>query len=145
MSLENVEVVRALIPPSELDLAALIRDESRFVQLVGALEPFIDPEVEAVAVWQGGSARSYGGIDGFRERWLDWLQPWATYHTRVEDLIDAGDRVVVFVRDRARRRDMDAEVELISGSVWEVRGGKVVRVEFCGTREEALEAAGLRK
>jgi len=39
---------------------------------------------------------------------------------------------------------MEAEVELISGSVWEVRHGKIVRVEFCRNRGEALEAAGLR-
>jgi hypothetical protein len=38
---------------------------------------------------------------------------------------------------------MDAEVGLISGSVWEVRDGRIARVEFCGDRHEALEAAGL--
>jgi hypothetical protein len=144
MSQENVEVVRSLLPPSDLDLAALFRDQGRFEQLVRALEPFIDPQVEAVAVWQGGSANTYVGIDGFKDMWLDWLEPWSTYHTRVEDLIDAGDRVVVLVRDRARRHDTDAEVELMAGSVWEVRDGKIVRVEFCGNQKEALEVAGLR-
>jgi hypothetical protein len=34
-------------------------------------------------------------------------------------------------------------VVLISGSVWEVRDAKIVRVEFCGDRAEALEAVGL--
>jgi ketosteroid isomerase-like protein len=84
-------------------------------------------------------------VEGFREMWLDWLQPWATYHVHVDEVIDAGDRVVVLVRDRARRHDVDAEVELISGSVWEVRDARIVRVEFCGDRAEALETAGLRE
>jgi ketosteroid isomerase-like protein len=145
MPKETVDVVRALLPPPDLDLAALFREESRFQRLVGALEPLIDPEVEAVAVWQGGSANTYVGIEGFKDMWLDWLQPWSTYHTQVEDLIDAGDRVVVLVRDRARRHDSDAEVELMAGSVWEIRDGRIVRVEFCGNREQALEAAGLRQ
>jgi hypothetical protein len=145
MPKETVDVVRALLPPPDLDLAALFREENRFQRLVGALEPLIDPEVEAVAVWQGGSANTYVGIEGFKDMWLDWLQPWSTYHTQVEDLIDAGDRVVVLVRDRARRHDSDAEVELMAGSVWEIRDGRIVRVEFCGNREQALEAAGLRQ
>ena len=145
MPRETVDVVRALLPPPDLDLAALFREENRFQRLVGALEPLIDPEVEAVAVWQGGSANTYVGIEGFKDMWLDWLQPWSTYHTQVEDLIDAGDRVVVLVRDRARRHDSDAEVELMAGSVWEIRDGRIIRVEFCGNREQALEAAGLRQ
>jgi ketosteroid isomerase-like protein len=140
---ENVEIVRALIPPPDIDVASLLRDDSLFEQMRTALEPLIDPAVESVAIWQGGSATTYVGIDGFRKLWLDWLEPWATYHVRVDEVIDAGDRIVVLIRDRARRHDTEAEVELISGSVWEVREGKIVRAEFCGSREEALEAAGL--
>ena len=143
MSQENVEIVQALIPPPDTDVASLLRDDSLFEQTRAALEPLIDPAVESVAVWQGGGATTYIGIDGFRKLWLDWLEPWATYHVRVDEVIDAGDRIVVLIRDRARRHDTKAEVELISGSMWEVRDGKIVRVEFCGSREEALEAAGL--
>jgi SnoaL-like protein len=145
MSQENVAIVRALIPPPETEVASLLRDDGLFEQTRAALEPLIDPAVESVAIWQGGSATTHVGIDGFRELWLDWLEPWTTYHVRVDEMIDAGDRIVVLIRDRARRDDSEAEVELISGSVWEVREGKVVRVEFCGSREEALEAAGLRE
>jgi ketosteroid isomerase-like protein len=145
MSQENVELVQALIPPPDTDVVALLRDDSLFEQTRAALGPLIDPAIESVAVWQGGGATTYVGIDGFRKLWLDWLEPWATYHVQVEDLIDAGERVVVLVRDRGRRHDLEAEVELISGSVWEVRDGKIVRVEFCANREEALEAARLRE
>jgi SnoaL-like domain len=142
MSQENVEIVRALIPPPDTDVASLLRDDSLFEQTKAALEPLIDPAIESVAIWQGG-ATTHVGIDGFRKLWLDWLEPWATYHVRVDQVIDAGDRIVVLIRDRARRHDTEAEVELISGSVWEVREGKIVRAEFCASREEALEAAGL--
>src|SRR5438477_9458390 len=131
MSQENVEIVQRLIPPPDTDVVSLPRNDRLFEQTRAALEPLIDPAVESVAVWQGVGAPVHVGIDGFRKLWLDWLDPWATYHVRVEDLIDAGERVVVLVRDRARREGMEAEVELISGSVWEVRHGKIVRVEFC--------------
>jgi hypothetical protein len=145
MSQENVEIVRALIPPPDTDIASLLRDEALFEQARTALEPLVDPAAESVAIWQGGGATTYVGIDGFRKLWLDWLEPWATYHVHVDEVIDAGDRIVVLIRDRARRHDTEAEVELISGSVWEVRDGKVVRAQFCRSREEALEAAGLRE
>ena len=144
MSQENVEIVRALIPPTDTDVASLLRDDRLFEQMTTALEPLIDPAIESVAIWQGG-ATTYVGIDGFRKLWLDWLEPWATYHVGVDEVVDAGDRIVVLIRDRARRPDSEAEVELISGSVWEVRDGKVVRVAFCRSRAEALEAAGLRE
>jgi len=142
MSKENVEIVRTLIPGPDTDVAALLRDEGRFAELMATADPVIAPDIEAVALWQPGSQRTYVGVDGWRRLWLDWLEPWDTYRIReVEDVIDAGDRVVVLIRDVGTRDDTDAEVEISAGSIWTVRDGKVVRVEFC-TREEALEAAG---
>jgi ketosteroid isomerase-like protein len=38
---------------------------------------------------------------------------------------------------------MDAEVELISGSVWTFRDGRIARVEFYANREELRAATGL--
>jgi ketosteroid isomerase-like protein len=141
MSDENVELIRRLIPPPEVDVATLLRDDALFDQMKAELDPFIDPEVESVALWEPGAAeRSYVGIEGFRRLWLDWLEPWAEYHVGVEELVDSGDRVVALIRDRGRRADMDAEVEITAGSLWTIRDGKVSRVEFC-TREDALAAA----
>ena len=141
MSQENVELVRALMPPPDTDLAALFRDDSLFEAARKSLAPLIDPGFESVAAWQGGT--TYTGIEGLRKLWLDWLEPWATYHSQVDELIDAGDRVVAFVRDRGHRYDTDAEVEIIPGSVWEVRDGRLVRLEFIADRADALQDAGL--
>jgi hypothetical protein len=141
MSQADVDLIRSLIPPPDMDFAALFRDDDLFGQAVAALETIIDPDVEAVAVWLGGT--TYVGIDGFRRMWLDWLEPWQTYYSRLDELVDVGDKVLALVRDRARRPDSDAEIELVSGSIWEVRDSKVVRVQFCGNRDEALSAAGL--
>jgi ketosteroid isomerase-like protein len=142
MSEENVALIRSLIPPPEVDVAVLLRDDSMFDQMKTAFEPVIDPAVECFALWEPGAAeQSYVGVDGFRKLWLDWLEPWAEYHVGVEELVDSGDRVVALIRDRGRRADMDAEVELTAGSVWTINDGKIARVEFC-TREDALAAAG---
>ena len=39
----------------------------------------------------------------------------------------------------------DVEVELISGSVWIFRDGRIARVEFYANREDLREATGLRR
>jgi ketosteroid isomerase-like protein len=100
-----------------------------------------DPELESAAFWLGGG-RSYRGLEGFRRMWLDWLEPWASYHVHLEDVIEDGDRVAVLIRDRACHRDSDAEVEMLAGSVWTVRAGKITRVELYANRRDLFEASG---
>jgi hypothetical protein len=58
-----------------------------------------------------------------------------------EELIDAGEHVISVVTSRARGRVSGLEVECTG--VWTIHEGKVVRVEWFESREEALEAAGL--
>jgi ketosteroid isomerase-like protein len=138
----NADLVRAVLPSPEVDLANLFRDQDAFEETTAALAGIFDPNLESVAVW-AGEGRTYTGMDGFRRLWLDWLEPWVTYHVRVEEIIEAGDRVVVLIRDRGRRHDTEAEVELISGSIWTVRGGRIARTEFYANRDDLFEAHGL--
>jgi hypothetical protein len=141
VSQEDVDLIRGLIPPSETDVAALLRNDELWGQLVGGLEALVDPEVESVAVWRGGTPHT--GVEGFRRMWLDWLEPWAEYHSHVEEVIDAGDSVVVIARDRGRRADVAGEVDIVAASRWEIRNGRLAKVVFYGNRDDALAAAGL--
>ena len=141
MPKQELERLRALLPGPEVDLAALFRDDDRFAAAASAIREMIEPEVESVAVWRGGS--TYMGLDGFREMWLDWLQPWAEYYSEIEQMIEDGERVAVVVRDRGVRSELEKEVELRSGSVWTFRAGRIARVEFYGSREDLFEATGL--
>jgi len=138
----NVDLLKALLPDPGTDVAQLFRDDDWFATTAEALAGLFDPAVESVPAWRGAGT-TYSGIDGFREMWLDWLEPWASYHVQVDEMIEVGDSVVVLVRDRARHHGMDAEVELISGSVWTFGNGKIVRVQFYANREELREAVGL--
>ena len=142
MSRENVELVESLYPPPDADICALFRDEDTFTRMLEALGPLLTDDFESVGVFPG-ETRIYPGLDGFRKNWLDWLEPWATYRTGIEELIDAGDRVLLLLRDHGRRKDMDAEVELIGASIATIRDGKLARWEDYTDRAEALEAVGL--
>jgi ketosteroid isomerase-like protein len=140
----NAERLEALMPGPDTDMATLIRDDTLFASLAETFEDLFHPDVVSVPAWRG-SGLTYLGIDGFREMWLDWLEPWASYHVQVDEMFDVGDSVVVLVRDRARRHGMDVEVELVSGSLWTFGEGKIVRVEFYANREELREAVGLER
>jgi len=137
----NVDLLRALLPDPGTDVTQLFSEEDWFATTAEALAGLFDPAVESVPAWRG--AGTYSGIDGFREMWLDWLEPWASYHVQVDEMFDLGDSVVVLDGDRGRRHGMDVEVELISGSLWTFGNGKIVRVQFYANREQLREAVSL--
>jgi ketosteroid isomerase-like protein len=140
----NAERLEALMPGPDTDMANLIRDDALFESIAETLGDLFHPDVVSVPAWRG-SGLTYSGIEGFREMWLDWLEPWAGYRTQVDEMFEVGDRVVVLVRDHGRRADTDVDVELISGSVWTFRDGRIARVEFYRNREDLQEATGLRR
>ena len=143
MSQENVELVRALQPGPDVDFMQFFfrdDDEGARAALPSFAPAFAD---DFEAVFRGVSDRTYHGLLGLRECWLDWLEPWESYRTEIEQLIDAGDRVLLLSRDFGRRRDMDAEVMLFGSAVYTVSDGKVARVEFFQDRQRAFDAVGL--
>jgi ketosteroid isomerase-like protein len=144
VSQENVELVRSLLPSRDTDMVALFNDDSTSGELVQTWAPLIARELVAVKHFPGGQPDKAHGLEGLRAGWLDWLAPWATYRTEIEEMIDLGDRVVSVICDYARREPDAAEVALKSAVVWTVRDGRIVRVEFyAGGRAEALAASGL--
>jgi ketosteroid isomerase-like protein len=141
MSREMVEIVRALQPPG--DLAALFRSDEATAAAIEAATPFFEPEFETLLIRSDVERASYSGFDGLRRAWIDWLEPWESYRSELEDLIDLGDRVAVLVRDYARRPGMQREIGMHGLSVWVFRGGRISRIEFHFDRKEGLAAIGL--
>lgn len=89
------------------------------------------------------NARDYRGHAGF-VRWVqDWSSAWGAFSFTPEEVIDAGDRVVVVARLTARGRSSGVELERRDGMVFELREGLVVRVDYPNSKRQALEAAGL--
>jgi ketosteroid isomerase-like protein len=142
MSQENVELIQRLTAGAGSDLVPLIRDDGAWAAFEEAIEPFVQPDCQVVAITPG-LTWEYSGVEGFREGWLDWLAPWASYRQELEEPIDLGDRIVILGRERGRLVDTDSEVETRSGAVYYLRNGKIARAEYYLTRGEALEAVGL--
>jgi ketosteroid isomerase-like protein len=139
-AVSNVDVIKALLPDPETDVARMFRDltdPDRAAAAREAVAPFFDPEFEAISFY---TPKRYRGPDGLRDFWLDWLEPWDSYYIGIERIVDDGDRVLVMAHDRGRRRDIDGEVEVHGGSVWTFREGRILRAEFYPSGA-ALEAA----
>src|SRR5438270_1486173 len=103
MSQENVELVKALLPQGT-DVIPLFRDEDTWARTREALSPFVTDDFQSVMVFAGQTPRTYAGLEGLRKNWLDWLEPWATYRSGFDELIDVGDRVVILLRNHGGRK-----------------------------------------
>ena len=138
MSRENVEIVRRVYD------AAARRDSAVVFSLY-------DPDVE----WDGSRSRwaevmpgegRWRGHEGLRSFFRRYYEMWEAFEDDVQELIDAGDQVISVVNSRGRGRASGLDVEWAGNAgVWTLREGKVVRVVWFPSRDEALEAVGLRE
>src|SRR5262249_25369904 len=87
----------------------------------------------------------YSGYDEVRAFMADWFAAFDfdEWELEVEEIIDAGDKVVSFARQRGRGASSGAEVSVDFAQVATVRAGKIIRVDNYLDRSKALEAAGL--
>jgi ketosteroid isomerase-like protein len=84
---------------------------------------------------------NYSGLDEFLRAMNEWTGAFENVTTEIEEMIDAGDNVIVGHRMRGRGRDSGADVDLAIFQVVAVRDGQLTRMHDYATREEALEAA----
>jgi ketosteroid isomerase-like protein len=138
-----VEIVTGLQPAPDVDIAQLFRDDAMLKALAETVAPLLHPEFEVVFMDALRGETTYPGIDGLSEGWLDWLFPWETYRTELEEALDLGERVLLLVRDYGRREGNTQEVVLNGAAIWTLRDGKIARLEFHNDRATALKAVGL--
>ena len=62
----------------------------------------------------------------------------------LEELVDAGEKVVALTRSLGRVRGTTSDVVALSADVWTMRNGKAIAFHGYDDREEALHAAGVR-
>jgi ketosteroid isomerase-like protein len=133
MSRENVEVVRRVYG------AFAARDWAALGDLWHS-----DVEYETLGV-------APGHLRGFRKI-TDFFDAWAglygEFGVNAEEIVEAGDQVVAVERHTARGvkgSDAEGAVGHSFACLFTFKEGKVSQVKEYATREEALEAAGLRE
>jgi ketosteroid isomerase-like protein len=86
------------------------------------------------------------GKDAVRAYLQDWLDTFDGLITEPVELIDVGeDKVIAVLRLSGRAKLSGVETDLTYAVVYTIRDGKIARSCEYDTREEALEAAGLRE
>jgi uncharacterized protein len=105
-----------------------------------------DPDV----VWDTSASQMpvagvYHGHEGVERFFRDWLGTWKDYEVANTEYIDAGDAVIVVFRQSGTGRGSGVRVERDFFGVYELRDSKVVRFRLYASRDDALEAAGLRE
>ena len=83
------------------------------------------------------------GRDGVREFFRQWRGAFEDYSWETKECIDAGSSTYTHIRLRGRGKASGVKTGNDFWQVWLFFQGKVVRVTYFESREQALEAAGL--
>ena len=118
--------------------AETVRRAYEHLDEAGAVSPLlVDSEVEFSFAWMDGR-----GIEAWNRAIDQWSDTFEEWRMEPKEFIDAGPgQVVAIVRDRARLKGSQAEIDNEFAHLWTLRGGRVIRFEAFTEREGALEAA----
>ena len=132
MSQQNVEIVRRFAEGWER------ADWDGMAELA-------DPNIELHGTVGGvEEGRVRRGVSEIRRDFESNEEIWDEHRVEIEELIDAGDRVVLFQREYQRGRSSGVELVLDAAVLVDLRDGRIVRLQGYMDRAAALEAAGLR-
>ena len=133
MSQENVEIVR--------------RGYAHFERTGDVLAEIYHPDyVLDMSRFRGWpDQQNYRGVEGLRAFIAAWLAPWDEYEFEVEELHDAGDKVVAVLHESGRSKAGGVRVEQPFSQVLTFRDGKQIRAVTYASRDEALQAAGIEE
>ena len=129
MSEENVAVVCSAVEA----WARGDRDQAR-----AAYDPhvvFMLPVLDAQVSY--GIAATEQAVEAWRRTFDDW-------GVEIIETIDGGEHVILVQRQYGTGKESGVPVEFFSAGVFSLRASKIIRAEYFDTREDALEAVGLR-
>jgi ketosteroid isomerase-like protein len=108
----------------------LLRRGYEYVQRTGEFPPeTAHPNfVWDTTTFRGGmQPETCVGVDEVN-RWLaEWVDGFDNWSLDIEEVIDAGDRVVTSIRQRANPRHGGPEIEMRMSQVWTFRDGRIAR------------------
>jgi ketosteroid isomerase-like protein len=131
MSQENVEIVRR-------GMEAFNQNDFEGWFAIASTEIKLYPRPE-----EPGVLTVYEGWDGVMEYLVNWYSQWEDYEGEPVEFLDAGDQVLVVMRERGRLERDRLEVEQEFSHSFKLREGSVVEWRMYDSHEQALEAVGL--
>ena len=87
-----------------------------------------------------GLAGVYEDHEDPNPRLVAWLNGWENWRAEADEFLEFGDHVVVLATYHGRGRGSGVEISQEGAHVFELRDGKVVRLEIFATRARALQS-----
>src|SRR3954454_23181176 len=129
MSQENVDRLRAVWDAwnrGELDVSML------------------DPEVVYEdTVLPDTAGDTYRGPEGVVRAWTRWAEAWEEFTTELEQILDAGERLVSIHTVQLQGKHSGASMGFRYAYLYTLRDGHGIHIRSSSKPAEALEAAGL--
>jgi len=141
MSQEDVENLRAFLETWTLETWTLEAWRRGAVDM-SLLDPDVNYEDTALPDHTGETYHGRKGVVRATERWIEHYE-WLLIE--LEQIVDAGDRLVSVQRVRAKARQTGVEFDEPLAYLWTFRNGKIVHFRSFRDPEQAMEAAGLRE
>ena len=132
MSQENVEVVREAYE-------AYLRGD------LDAAYSCLHPEIEFHTYSESPEAGVYRGRDAVRRYNEDLFEQFESIRVEIDEVVDAGERVVVVSTQHAVPKSGQQEIDVHMAEVWTIRDALLTERHSYSTRDEALDAVGLRE
>jgi SnoaL-like protein len=144
MGRTDVELVSRVQGLFTDDLKPALDDDA----LVRSLQEFVDPEAEVCFIDPEGGALGNRhvperGVEGLREGWRDFLEPWEKFWIRFGEVLDAGEGRVLSLGELCGRLEGGAEITQLGAAFIRIRDGLIVGVHFYVDQDQARRDAGL--
>jgi len=132
MSQETVEIVRAVYAAVESgDLATA--------------NSYIHPDIEFHTYINSPEAGVYLGKEAVLNYNATLFAQFESLRIEVEELVDAGDRVIAVTTQHAVPKGGNQEIDVHFAEVWTIRDGLLAERDSYPTKDEALEAVGVER
>lgn len=133
------------MPATDADLALVKRAFEEFdvghTDIEDYYSRFWHPEAEIEAVDGFPVPGKYHGFEGYQRWFADSYGPYENIERRVDSITIEGERVVVLLTITGHPKGDDLELEIKTGSTYEVEDGRIKRLCVYVGHERAILAA----
>jgi ketosteroid isomerase-like protein len=100
------------------------------------------PDLEFLPL-RAATEGAYRGMAGIESYLADTLEVFDKFEMHYDEYTDLGERVLAWGHIHVRARGSGIETNIETAVIFGFRDGKIVRCEDFGSKEKAVEAAGL--
>jgi hypothetical protein len=135
----NAERLLTALAPAMPGAEFKVSEES-LTAMIDAIRPLTSEDL-TVVMQAFDVERSFDTVEGMRDAWLDWIEPWETLAFRFEEVQEVGENVLTPAMQVGVTRHDRIEVEQPSAAVWKFKDDRLHRIEFHLDRRAAEASA----